>query len=508
MLTKESIEEVIRKRNNNNRNLTRDIQIIQSYFGLGIQTVYTHESLGKEFGGITRERVRQIIDEKFVQRMQKADKEILYEIESVIREFPKIWFGELKRVLHTRGLADYRLHNYGLNNLIQAFQICPEYGVYTRDFNVATRYDFIDNAPVFMVQKNLEPSLLEEFNTILNVLGMHGIVCLEMVFKQENLDKRNFSFFRSLLTHSEECWTHESQEGLWYLWEGRDGVLLNVLQKMSFVTKEIPIDVISDIVHRYINRRTLPYGTPSQKTITTYLKESANTIYENDQIILLLDGKELNNIEKNILQFYRDRREINIGYSELSIYLKELGYQKPNYDKALFQSPIIYVERSDGRGNYRFIIIDALETKNLYEKTKNRLEKLEGTNISAEVQLRKEQHILREWLFLGKKSEYCALCGNLYSILSMVCAHKKKRAYCTGDERVDPYIVMPLCLFGCDVMYENEYFEIVEGRVFVHVEELTEVEKIYVTRSLDRKIDTKWLKGNSDYFKRNYEVEQ
>ncbi|MGH2318612.1 hypothetical protein ACRC6Q_12635 [Planococcus sp. SE5232] len=504
MLTKDSIERVIRKRNRRGNNLLRDIQIVQSYFGLGIQPATTYQSLADEYGGMTRERIRQIIEGKFIQKVQEEDKDAIYEIESIISEFAKIWFKDLKGILEQRGFADKGLHDNGLYNLVDVFGMCPEYEVCTADFDLPTRSDFKDNVSIFMVRRNEKDILHKELQIIRDVLGMHGIACLEKVFDQENLDKRNIPFFRSLLTHSKEYWTHANQEGLWYLWEARDSVLLNVLEKVAFVTKKIPIEILSDVVHRYINRRTLQFGTPSQKIITIYLEESTKTIYENDEITLLVDEKALNNIEQNILRFYRERDEINLPYSELSNYLESLGYLKPNYDKALFQSPILYIDRSDGRGNYQFIIIDALASMNLYEKTKKRLERLGGTSILAEVQLRREQSILREWLFFGKTSEYCAICGKLYSICNMVCAHKKKRANCIEDERTDPYIVMPLCLFGCDIMYEHEYFEILEGKVVVYIGDLMEIEKEYVMGINGREVDVRWLKGNTDYFKRKY----
>ncbi|ANU15231.1 hypothetical protein B481_1354 [Planococcus halocryophilus Or1] len=504
MLTKDSIERVMRERNRKGDNLIRDIQIVQSYFGLGIQKTFTYQSLADEFGGMTRERIRQIINNKFIKKVEEMDKGSLYEIQSVVSEFPVILLEDLKDILEQRGLADNGLHNQGLYNLLEVFEICSEYEVCTLDFDIPTRFDFENSASVFMVQRKAKDTLYKALQNIREVLGMHGIVCLEKIFEQENLDKRNILFFRSLLSHSRDCWTYESKEGLWYLWENRDSVLFNVLEKVAFVTKKIPIENLSDVIHRYINRRTLLYGAPNQAIISKYLKEGKKTIYNNDEVTLLIDGKVLNDIEQSILRFYREREEVNIPYSELSVYLQELDYQKPYYDIALFRSPILFVERSDGRGNYRFIIIDALASMSLYEKTKKRLGKLEGTNISVEVQMRKEQAILREWLFLGKNSEYCAICGELYSISSMVCAHKKKRANCTEDERTDPYIVMPLCLFGCDIMYEHEYFEIVEGKVVSHLEDLMETEKKYVKAIQGRAIDFRWLKGNADYFKREY----
>ncbi|MFY0761015.1 hypothetical protein AB1K32_19535 [Metabacillus dongyingensis] len=508
MLTRDSIETIMRKRNRRGDNLERDIQIVQSYFGLGNQTAPTYPSIADEFGGMTRERIRQIIERKFIQRVREEDKDTLYGIENVIHQFPLVWVEELKGILEEKGLTDSGLHNQGLVNLFRIFGICPEYEMYTPSFDVPTRFDFERGEPLFLARMEVKDPLHEEFSRIRNVPGLHGIACLERAFEQENLDGRTLPFFRTLLSHSDHCWTHENEEGFWYLWEDRENVMFNVLGKTALVTRTAPVQVLSDVLQRYINRRALPCGSPTHEVITEYLNESVHTRYEGDEVELLIEGSFLNRIEEDILRFYRERGEMNIPFSELRAFLQKLGYQKPYYDKALFRSPFLYVDRSEGRGNYRFIIMDAFASRNSYEKTKERLDKLAGTDLPAAVRLRKEQHILRDWLFRGKETEHCAICGKLYSVRSLVCAHKKKRAYCTEDERTDPYIIMPLCLFGCDVMYEYGYFEVLNGEVVAHTEDLIEAERGYVTQIAGRKLDARWLEGKLAYFDRNYETEE
>ncbi|CAM3670749.1 hypothetical protein [Mesobacillus zeae] len=51
MLTRYSIETMIIKRNRQGDNFERDIQILQSYFGLGSQTAPTYQPIADEFGG-------------------------------------------------------------------------------------------------------------------------------------------------------------------------------------------------------------------------------------------------------------------------------------------------------------------------------------------------------------------------------------------------------------------------------------------------------------------------
>src|SRR5690606_36429304 len=122
--------------------------------------------------------------------------------------------------------------------------------------------------------------------------------------------------------------------------------------------------------------------------------------------------------------------------------------------------PILFIDKSLGRRNYQFMLIDQFSPKpdngNNYETYKKRLKKLQGrTDISVKEKQRREQSILRDWLFKNKESEDCAICGETYSIHSLAAAHKKKRSICSEEERTDPNIVMPVCVFGCDHLYED-----------------------------------------------------
>jgi hypothetical protein len=77
---------------------------------------------------------------------------------------------------------------------------------------------------------------------------------------------------------------------------------------------------------------------------------------------------------------------------------------------------------------------------------------------------RREQPFLRKQLFKNKKSGYCGICGKYYPVNMLVAAHIKKRAKCSREERLDyQNIVMPMCKFGCDDLYEKGYIYLKDG---------------------------------------------
>jgi hypothetical protein len=92
----------------------------------------------------------------------------------------------------------------------------------------------------------------------------------------------------------------------------------------------------------------------------------------------------------------------------------------------------------------------------------SRLGELDATRTAA---VRLEQSILRSHLFGGKETGICALCGESFPISLLVAAHIKRRADSDDMEKRDRDIVMPVCTFGCDELFERGYIVVINGRV-------------------------------------------
>jgi hypothetical protein len=80
--------------------------------------------------------------------------------------------------------------------------------------------------------------------------------------------------------------------------------------------------------------------------------------------------------------------------------------------------------------------------------------------------IRTEQQQLRRLLFGGNEVARCVLCGSEYPVGLLVAAHVKRRSACTQAERDDwRHNVVPMCLLGCDALFERGYLIVDDGRV-------------------------------------------
>lgn len=73
---------------------------------------------------------------------------------------------------------------------------------------------------------------------------------------------------------------------------------------------------------------------------------------------------------------------------------------------------------------------------------------------------RPEQRLLRKLLFADSAQGACALCATDFPTEFLVTAHIKRRTEASEQERGDREIVMPVCRFGCDELFERGYVSV------------------------------------------------
>ncbi|WP_457265798.1 hypothetical protein [Pseudomonas sp. P5_C3] len=122
-------------------------------------------------------------------------------------------------------------------------------------------------------------------------------------------------------------------------------------------------------------------------------------------------------------------------------------------------------------------------------------------DIPSSTRRRKEQDLLRTILLGKKKVEACAVCNRLLPVDILVIGHIRKRHSCTPEIKKDLANVMPICLLGCDRLFENGYIYIDDKGIIQaakHAKPMAELKA--VIDSLVGNLCTAWGVASEPYF--------
>ena len=498
-------------------------EIILHLLGFNEDAWPTLEATGIRFGGITRERVRQIVQAAKPTKQSKETLSSLYKCLEILDERP-LWPVSLflNRLVHL-DLASSETNIKSIINSLEFTRISDDFALYDTNFNVFTRNSYKVDESGFVTRNNIATKLNLILNKVKKLPNRVGISSSarwpQSIPEWEKLEPHEKVAIRENLLEDINVWSMENaNEELLYLVEGADNILVNTTEKVFSVLNVVPLAQLAPSLQRALSARTIPRGQkyPATETIREYVQTSRMMVLdENENVEFIGNEVKLNDIEVDLVAFVEENPGSN--YPSIRDHLMKKGYGKPHLDKAIFTSAFLFRDESKGRRNYTYSlpreIVNPLssrdERKERYKKFRNRMNQLEGTDldIPTETYRRREQGILRDWLFEGISMEKCAVCGREYSVKALVAAHKKKRSKCTPAEKRDPNIVMPVCVFGCDYLYEAQHIAVIDGQVARQksVRTLSESEREFVDNIENNTIEQRWVRGSERYFEAHHQ---
>jgi len=495
---------------------SRDIELILFFFGFDEELWPTLEDAAIKFNvGESEkrrsERPRQIIQKKFT---NKANISMLPRVTEVVRIFEKHTYCSLEIIedaLNAQGLLPKSYSIKGVLNLLQQLGLCNNFNIYTNKLTSASRTSIgVENQLYLLLNDELKV-LRSAFKKLKVYPGLVGIAKWGSFF-EKNQEYDNYKeILLDVMRSRDDVWLKVIDDELFYTVENRDNTLVNNLEKIRNIAASVDLKILSVVLGNAFKARTAPKGNsyPSIKVIEQYLKKSRYTVFDGSTLKLKVEPSPLRDIERDVVNIMKGKDQID--FVEVKQYLESKGYSKPSIDKAILNSTIVHADKSL-RKSYKYKLISNSEFKDNENITRYSLFKdklmaacVNGTDAEIESFRRKEQQILRQWLFEGKEIESCALCQNDFHVSSLVTAHKKKRAKCSFNERTDPNIVMPLCKFGCDHLYELEVLKVQNNIITFNDDDNvahTAFERAHIDMVVNKTVETKWLVGEADYFKK------
>ena len=486
----------------------RNINMVLHFYGFRGSPWPTLEDTAAVFGLSNRERPRQLINKNFKKLVTLSDLPALIQVsESIARQH--FWsYSELQIRLEELDLVSSTTSLLGLFNLMNDFGVDNGYSIYTYDTNrshlrAASRNSMERSSQSFIIKKSEVDNINNVLKKARTLPGQYGIAKLS--YLEERVPAGFYSAYRALVMEiikgHKFAWTKETEDDIWYIFEDRDNTLINGCEKVFALSSSCDLERLSETLRNALDSRRQTFEFPSKELIAEYLRDSDyfdvidGTIRFNDEADI-----GFTEIEKDVIEFLSTRG--SASFTELRSHLMNRGHGRPLIVKAATASPLVHVEKSQGYGHYTYSLVSAPGiVTGRYDVYKRKLGNLMHTDMSIEDNARLEQEMLRQYLFHEVERPPCAICGGEYAIVALRAAHKKKRSECTDQERRDPNIVMPLCVFGCDFLYEQraifiDHGTVVKGRQI----ELGHDAQEYIRRILGRSLDARWLEGSDTYF--------
>ncbi|MXX93223.1 MAG: hypothetical protein F4Y63_07220 [Chloroflexi bacterium] len=346
--------------------------------------------------------------------------------------------------------------------------------------------------------------------------NQNGIVNLKQLAQEDRKARPYLGLIRTLIDDSDDVWTKDDGDDFWYVYEDKGGnPLRNFAKKVFSVVERAELDTLAEAFRNALDARKgqgwtgFRYQWPPVDLLNEYLASSSQFVNDSRGISYLGSTNHPTPIEMDIVAFLQSN--LNAKSADIRAYLKRRGHERDNSIKRVFNSP--FVHKSGSRRNYVYNLVGELNKEAIeivhriiptdrYLYFKNLLDELEDTDKLDKQNRRMDQPILRDWLFENKEFESCGICGNDYSVNALIAPHKKKRSECRNDERRDPYIVMPICVFGCDFLYEHGHINIRDGMVSPGTPiQHDGPEKERVAKLINKEIDERWLQGPETYFR-------
>lgn len=485
----------------------RNIDLIACYYGFRDSKWPTYEEVGEVYD-ITRERVRQIIEETFLAQAQ-ATKFPAVEGCATILQQRDYWTAEsYLNALAANDIGVPSGNIQGLLNLMHDLSLASDYHTYTSDFREMSRSLLNQGMEINLLTQQRAQALHKALKSASDRPGLVGIANLKALADENNWPEEFYRSIRNSVTLSPRAWSWQDGDNFWYTFEHRQTTLRTYSEKVFSVISAATAQYLAEVYENALHARTVKTPFPPVQVIETYLRESPLFKHEGEHIRFTGKRIELSNFEHSIVEFFKEKSQVS--FVELRDNLLAQGFSESNVIKTINNSCLIHVDRTLGRKQHVYSLVKQYDpvsqptiNPDMYATYIERLRELymEETDENCESTWRKEHSILKAWLFNGKVTECCALCGEIFHVNALVTAHKKKRALCTTAERLDPNIVMPVCAFGCDFLYERGYIYVEAGKVQVNTVKQSHTTEYQRALMLQGKaISERWLNGKPGYF--------
>ena len=341
---------------------SRDIDLILYRYGFGDAAWPTLEVVAEKFnvGKSAKrraERPRQIIEEKFRDSAEVDDFPSLVRFTDLLNSKKVLFFDELLEECLNNGLLDERGNPVSLLWLLHSLGSMEAYQAYFLDLQEVSPASVDRTQDILIAEHDTIESLKKPLQGAKVIPGKIGIAKLEYLSIDNEEKGIDLEALISILKRSPDSWFHRHDGNEYYLFESRRNALVTSLRKIKAITEHENINVLTDVLFRSLKRTQPPRGRqfPPKELIKKYLLSSKHTKINGDIVSINTDRADLPPVDEDVVNFLRENAVDDSP--AISEHLDSLGYDESVIIKAVFSSPLIHVDESEGRRGYKFRLV-------------------------------------------------------------------------------------------------------------------------------------------------------
>lgn len=351
MAIKTEITNFLDKTSDGSSQLDRNIDVILYYYGFTGEVGPTLESTGQHFG-VTRERVRQILNRYFRDRASLGLLPAITKCAHVVKSRDVWLMSELKTAFEKEIGDDLGTHPLNVLTLIKELNGRTDYDTFDGQIHRISR----PAEECFVMHKKYVKGFYRVMKAVRTVPGIVGIV------NTAELDTGDIplDLVRKAITIHEDSWTMTVGDTLVYLYEDRDNFLVNASEKVFSICDEVPLNRLATALANSLRRRSSKFTYPNEQIVEAYIRASRyfsikDNCAKGEMVSFMGKKAELSPIETNVTEKLKTKR--TMSYIELRDHLVEAGYNKPVIDKAVMASAMVFVDKTLGPKMYAYSLV-------------------------------------------------------------------------------------------------------------------------------------------------------
>ncbi|MDQ5826993.1 MAG: hypothetical protein M3441_22725, partial [Chloroflexota bacterium] len=224
---------------------SRDIELIHYHYGFRGVAWPTLEETAEKFE-LSKQRVRQILESKFREKVEVNDLPSLVGLAGIITSRRFVRSDKISEAASQASLLQPDVPLIGLLNLLHDLGLCTDYEIYTAGLLRAPRATISSNSNLFLISQEELPRLREALRVAKGLPGWDGIARLDFLKKELGEGFEYFDEVVDMLRSDEDSWFYDYDGATYYLFETRHNSLINAMEKVKCVAAKADHDELAE----------------------------------------------------------------------------------------------------------------------------------------------------------------------------------------------------------------------------------------------------------------------